>query len=106
MSQTLRKKRKKKTSFICGAETDTPLGSFEELHEQSDYRGNSSRHHSFHDDYFGAQLLVDGKNVDQAQSEDHEVYGQDCTSCLVGVLHHPAETKALTLCPLRFSLEL
>lgn len=63
--------------------------------EHSDSRCNSPRHHSFHDDYFGAQLFVDGKDVDQAQSKNHEVDGQDCTSCLIGVLHHPAETEAL-----------
>lgn len=37
--------------------------------------------------------------MDQAQRENHEVDGQDGTSCLIGVVHHPAETKALTACP-------
>lgn len=75
--------------------------------EHSDCRCNSPPHHSFHDDYFGAQLFVDGKDVDQAQSKNHEVNGQDCTSCLIGVLHHPAETEVLALPPVGgFSIEL
>lgn len=41
---------------------------------------------------------MDGEDVDQAQGENHEVDGQDGTSCLIGVVHHPAETKVLTAC--------
>lgn len=54
-------------------------------------------HHSFYDDDLGAELLMNGKDVNQAQSEHHEIYSQDRPSCLIGVVHHPAKTKRIFL---------
>lgn len=61
--------------------------------------GFLSPHHSFHNDDLGAELLVNGKDVDQTQGEDHEVYGQDGPPCLVGVTDHPAKSNQTTRHP-------
>lgn len=35
---------------------------------------------------------MNGKDVDQTEREYHEVYRQNCPSCLIGVVHHPAKS--------------
>jgi len=41
--------------------------------------------HAFHDDDLGAELLVDGEDVDESEGEDHEVEGQHRPARLVGL---------------------
>lgn len=62
-------------------------------------------HHSFHNDDLGAQLLMNGKDVDETQSEHHEVYRQDGPARLIRVLSHPAnptQEELFALLPLAF----
>lgn len=53
-------------------------------------------HHSLHNNDLGPQLLVDGKDMYESESEDHEVQGQHCPPRLVHTLHHSAKAEKRT----------
>lgn len=56
--------------------------------------GRFVNYHPLHNDNLGAQLFVNGEDVDETQREDHKVYSQHRPSCLVGVVRHPAKNRA------------
>ena len=51
-------------------------------------------HHPLHDDDLGAQLLVDGEDVDEPEREHHEVEGKHRAAGLEGPGQHPGVGKS------------